>query len=169
MSNESIYTFSQYIKKIMNSFIPSWVFQLSPTKNWATKHWGAQNYGDDHSFEKYSTYQPRIPVLINELNARITKNNSILDVGCNCGFYLFTLKNEGYTNLSGIDISRNAIEYGKNNFDMNGINLKVGSFQEILPQIYSQNIKYDVIYSMGATIELVHPSFDIVKYICLCA
>ena len=169
MSNKSIYPFRKYIKKFINTFVPSWVFRLSLKKNWATQHWGEQDYGDIHGFEKYSTYEPRIPVLINELNARISKHSSILDLGCNCGLYLFNLKKEGYGNLSGTDISRNAIDFGKKNFDMSGINLRVGSFQEILPQIYSQNFKYGVIYSMGATIELVHPSFDIVKYICLCA
>jgi SAM-dependent methyltransferase len=169
MTKDSIYRCGQYIQKIINTFVPAPVFQLSPWKNWATMHWGEQDLGDVHGYHHYCTYQPRIPVLVNELNTRVSMKSSILDLGCNCGFYVSTLKKEGYENLSGIDISKNAIEYGKKNFDMEGIDLTADSFQEALPRAVAKNIRYDVVYSMGATIELVHPSFDIVKFICLCA
>jgi SAM-dependent methyltransferase len=169
MSRDSIYSSRQYLKKIINTFVPPFFFGLSPMKNRASRHWREQNCGDVHGYDNYCAYQPRIPVLINELSIRVTKQKSILDLGCNCGFYLYNLKKEGYERLAGVDISKNAIDYGKKNFDMQGIDLMIGGFEQALPEIHAKNIQYDVVYSMGATIELVHPSFDIVKYICLCA
>ena len=48
-----------------------------------------------------------------------------------------------------------------NHFDLSGINLHTCFLQEFL---INNNDKYDIIYSVGAVIELIHPSFDIVKY-----
>lgn len=88
-----------------------------------------------------------------------------MDLGCNCGYFLFELSKIGYTNLSGVDISRSAIDFGKNHFDLQNTNMHIGAFENVLPELLDQGKKFDVIFSMGATIELVHPSFDIIKYI----
>jgi SAM-dependent methyltransferase len=92
--------------------------------------------------------------------------NSILDLGCNCGYYLSLLKKEGYKTLSGVDISPVAIQYGIEQLNLSDVDLTVGSFEEILPKIVAEGIRFDLVYTLGATIELVHPSFDIISHIC---
>lgn len=41
----------------------------------------------------------------------VSKNSKILDIGCGLGQMLISLRKEGYTDISGIDISPEAIEY----------------------------------------------------------
>ncbi len=44
-----------------------------------------------------------------------SKSSKILDIGCGLGQYLMALKNLGYNNLEGIDTSKEAIDWCKNN------------------------------------------------------
>lgn len=166
MTNKPLFTRTQYAKKICNTFFPRCLHSLSPNKYWTRKHWKNQNSGDLHGYDKYCVPHPRIPYLLDEISHLVTKNSKIIDLGCNCGYYLNCLKNNGYTSLSGVDISKNALEYGKKNLNLTEVDLIEGSFEEVLPNLISKNKKYDLLYSMGATIELVHPSFDIIKMIC---
>jgi len=107
-----------------------------------------------------------MPIIISELQSRVQLENSILDLGCNCGYYLSLLKKEGYRNLSGIDISPAAIQYGKEHLGLSDVVLMVGSFEEILPKFAADGTQFDLVYTLGATIEIVHPSFDIIDHIC---
>jgi SAM-dependent methyltransferase len=166
MSEKSIFPMSLYIRKFLNTFFPKIFFKLSPNRNWAQRHWKSQSKGDIHGFDKYTALHPRTPVFINEIQLRGQSDSSILDLGCNCGFYLSLLKKEGYRNLSGIDISAVAIQYGKENFDLKGVMLTAGSFEETLPKFNEEKRQYDIVYTLGATIELVHPAFDIIGFTC---
>lgn len=47
------------------------------------------------------------------------KNAKILDIGCGMGHFLYFLKKEGYTNLFGIDISKQQIDFVKENITEN--------------------------------------------------
>ncbi len=169
MSNVSIFPLRIYVRKFINTFFPRILFRLSPNRYWAQHHWKSQNEGDIHGYNNYLVSHPREPILISELAKRVTKESPILDLGCNCGYYLSLLKKEGYQDLHGIDISPVAIRYGKENLDLDGVDLIVGSFEETLPEIIAKGIQFDLVYSLGATIELVHPGFDIVTNICRCS
>lgn len=95
-----------------------------------------------------------------------SKDFSILDMGCNSGRHLAMLWQIGFRNLHGVDAMKEAFSH----------------FSKIYPEVYSASKTYhdtfqdflirsaphsfDVIFSWSATIELVHPSFDIVKNIC---
>lgn len=166
MSGRSLFSKKQYINKIVNSFFPRFLFRLSPARAAARKHWAAQKEGDIHGFDKYTMYHPRAPVILDEIRARIPHDGSVLDLGCNCGFYLSLLRDEGFQNLSGVDISPAAIQYGRDHFRLADVDLTTGSFEETLPAFISQEKQYDLVYSLGATVELVHPSFDIVGSLC---
>lgn len=166
MSKKNIFPLRLYVHKFFNTFFPKILFRLSPNRYWAQHHWRSQNEGDIHGFNNYLVAHPRQPILISELGVRVQKESSILDLGCNCGYYLSLLKKEGYKNLHGIDISPVAIQYGKEHLDLSGVDLTVGSFEEVLPKITAEETRYDLVYTLGATIELVHPSFDIVSHIC---
>jgi SAM-dependent methyltransferase len=154
-----------YLRKIINTFCPRWILALSPRKWYSRKHWQEQKEGDIHGFDKYCSFNPRLPVLLWEINTRaLNKNISILDIGCNCGYYLSELANQGYTNLKGIDISAEAIKFGKRTMgNLKDVPMIVNSFEDALPNLIKT---YDIVYSLGATLELVHPSFDIIKHIC---
>ncbi len=166
MGPKALFTKRQYLEKCIHSLCPRIFFRLSPFKNRSKVHWRAQEEGDPHGYDKYNTYNPKIRILLDELEIRASANSRILDLGCNCGYYLHELRKAGYGSLSGVDISEKAIEYGKRTFGLTGIELMVGSFEEILPQLVAENRRFDLIYSMGATLELVHPSFDIIRFIC---
>ena len=156
-----------YKQKAFFTFCPRFIFKLDPSKNKTKDYWRSQNDGDPHGYDKYEDDNIRhTSPLFGEIEARIAKDESMLDLGCNCGFILSTLKKLGYNKLSGVDICRNAIEYGKKKFDLSGIELSVGSYEEVLPRFVSDNRKFDLVYSGGASISLVHPSFDIIKHMC---
>jgi SAM-dependent methyltransferase len=96
----------------------------------------------------------------------IDKNDPVLDLGCNCGFYLNEIKKAGFTRLTGIDISPAAITYGRKTFDFSAGEMITGSFEVLLPEFMSSGRSFSLTYSMGATLELVHPSFDVIRAIC---
>jgi SAM-dependent methyltransferase len=166
MPQNPLFTKKQYFRKLINTFFPRWLYALSPWRNSETRHWGEQTAGDIHGYDKYTAFHNRIPILISELDHRISKEDRILDLGCNCGYYLSEIRKNGYKNLTGIDISGEAIRYGKTEFGFCDDELKIGSFEEVLPQLHQQKKSYVLTYSMGATLELVHPSFDVIKAIC---
>jgi len=166
MNKKPIYPTNLYIRKFLNTFLPKILFKLSPNRYWAQRHWRSQNQGDRHGFDKYIVFHPRVPIIISELRSRVQSENSILDLGCNCGYYLSLLKKEGYSNLSGIEISPVAIQYGKEHLDLSDVDLTVGSFEEILPKFAAEGTQFDLVYTLGATIEIVHPSFGIIDHIC---
>ena len=86
----------------------------------------------------------------------------ILDLGCNSGRHLNALCKLGFLNLNGVDVMETAFrefkKYFPDTFDK--VVLKKDFFQRFL---LNNSTQFDVIYTIGATIELVHPSFDIVK------
>jgi len=166
MKTRPLFSKSQYLKKIINTFFPKFLFNVSPIKKSGCNHWKNQKAGDIHGYDKYLVMNPRITTLINEVRLHASMTDSILDLGCNCGFYLWNLKKIGYLNLTGIDICENAIDFGRKELDLSGIELIAGSFEETLPKMMQEEKGYDLVYSMGATLELVHPSFDIIRAIC---
>lgn len=72
------------------------------------------NVGSEYTkeeFEKYARDYDRVYSKLLPLN----KEAKILDVGCGAGFFLHYLKQKGYTNYYGIDISLECAEFVKNN------------------------------------------------------
>jgi len=94
------------------------------------------------------------------------RRSYILDVGCNSGRDLNALYQSGYRNLAGVDVMGAALELFKSKFPETANCAKISHdlFQRFLRAQKDQS--YDLIYSHGATLELVHPSFDIVRHLC---
>lgn len=94
------------------------------------------------------------------------RNARILDVGCNCGRHMIELWDRGYRNLVGVDAMKSAIalfaERAPAIFKATEVHNDL--FQRFLMK--QPDRSYDVLYSHGATIELVHPSFDIAAHMC---
>jgi len=154
-----------WTRRLVNSLLPRALWSLSPRKLRQRSYWSSQKAGDSHGFDKYLHDRPQAPFLFQEIERLAKKSDRLLDLGCNSGYYLQELKRRGYSQLAGVDISQFAIDFGKVEFDLTGVELTVGSFEDTLPTFFAENRRFDVIYSMGATIELVHPSFDIVSNI----
>ena len=99
----------------------------------------------------------------------------ILDIGCNIGRFLNILAKKGCNNLTGIDINQLAINDSYSVYpDLVGnAEMKCDTIQNFLSN--AKDNKFDLIYTLGATVELIHPTFPLVKnlarvsskYVCL--
>lgn len=75
----------------------------------------------------------------------IKKDASIVDIGCGNGMLLVDLANNGFTNLTGIDYSENAIKLAKSVAEKNkvDINFEVNNILDGLSR------QYDIIFDKG--------------------
>lgn len=128
-----------------------------PTKR---EHW------ESYSTDNFNELDPASVVLMEEVMALAPdKNASLIDLGCNVGRHLNYLYQAGWHHLTGVDFSARAIE------DMSvrypelhrGIKTVAASFQEFLPKCEDS---FDIVYSRGATFELVPPSFPLIRHVC---
>ena len=155
------------LKRAFYTYCPRFIFKFSPSRMAQRDHWKNQNEGDVHGYQHYDQKnEARDQVLRAEIKRLIKPEQSMLDLGCNCGRDLYENKHMGYKKLTGIDICRSAIEHGKKKFDLSGVELIVGSYEEVLPDLIRNHRTFDLVYSGGASMAMVHPSFDIVSHIC---
>ena len=90
----------------------------------------------------------------------------ITDLGCNIGRFLNELYSSGFSNLTGVDISPAARAEMKNVFPglCEIVDFKCMTVQQYLTEAESQSVS--ILYSRGAMVEIVHPSFPLIKNIC---
>jgi hypothetical protein len=76
------------------------------------------------------------------------------------------LHGRGYTNLVGVDAMSTALHRFKEKSPIvaTSCDLHHDLFQRFLSKQAGRSL--DILFTRGATIELVHPSFDIVKHMC---
>ena len=88
----------------------------------------------------------------------------ILDLGSNCGRHVIHLAQRGYSNLTAVDAMGSALalfaQRAPEVFHKTDVHRDL--FQRFLSQ--QADRRFAVTYSHGSTIELVHPSFDIVGH-----
>lgn len=128
-----------------------------PTKR---KHW------EEYSTSNFDEMDLASEALLEEIKSLATdKNISILDMGCNVGRHLNHLYQLGWHNLNGVDFSATAIgDMGIRYPEMyKAIKTNAASFQDFLPQCKES---FDIVYTRGATFELVPPSFPLIKHVC---
>jgi len=126
--------------------------------------WADAQVGGALGPENYLHYEPTR--LVKKTIEVIPRSSSILELGCNSGSDLDLLRKAGFHRLSGMDAGRHALDLFSEEFpetyDLVGPDRDL--FQRYL--LNAQTNSFDYVYSNGATIELVHPSFPIVKEIC---
>lgn len=90
----------------------------------------------------------------------------VVDICCNCGRFLNQLRERGYTNLHGVDISRAAYEHMGTVFPELAamVRFDVGTLQEYLEK--QPDYAFSTTMSHGATLEIIHPSFPLIRHIC---
>src|SRR5205085_707983 len=93
------------------------------------------------------------------------RNAAILDMGCNVGRHLDYLYRQGYRNLRGVDWSSAAIRDMAQRYPEMHATSKIAnaSFEEFLS---ADPEPVDLVYTRGATFELVHPGFPLAQRIC---
>jgi SAM-dependent methyltransferase len=137
--------------------------RIIDAKSWVEGRPGAERTPDN--FIAIDAYSSR--ALCDAVERYATsKDAPILDLGCNVGRHLEVLRRSGFTDLTGVDAMGTALERMAAQFPETAklATLHHDLFQRFLRR--QEDRAFDVLYSHGATIELVHPSFDIVKHMC---
>jgi len=93
------------------------------------------------------------------------KHNSIIELGCNCGRNLNHLYEEGYVNLSGIEICPMAISQMKKTYPQlyKNSDIQQNSLEESLPDILSN--LYDIVFTSAVLMHIPYQSDFIFKEI----
>lgn len=152
-------------EKFWNSFIgvpTPWMYRKS-----TSKHWENQSIGDGHGPDKFLHLTSSSYVLMEEVINRTPKKDSkILDLGCNVGRHMNYLNDLGYSKLYGVDVQHEAIKLMASAFSdcFFNSNIQQDTFEKYLPKINSDF--FHTVFTHGATIELVPPTFPICKEIC---
>ncbi len=143
------------------------LFYFWPTLDGAIS-WSEGKKGEYRDPEYFVSMREGIDKILLEKIVSISKNenDSILDLGCNSGRHMNYLYSKGLRNLTGVDIMTAAIENFKATFKKTYDNSEVNHdlFERYL--LNAKDNQFDIIYSVGATIELVHPAFDIIGEMC---
>lgn len=150
----------RFTKRVLQRFLWFWPRLLDAVR------WRDSGPGHPHDPKLFEKLDQEDAVLTVELMARVPdKASPILDLGCNCGRYLNYLAQAGYINLHGVDVSKSALEYMDQVFPglKQRIGLSLATFQEYL--LTQPDRAFEAVFSRGATVELVHPSFPLVRHL----
>jgi SAM-dependent methyltransferase len=128
--------------------------------------WARGATGRDQTPLNYTVVDPDAQLLLDAIIRTCPdKNASLLDVGCNTGRHVIYLAERGYRNLTGVDAMGEAISFFSQRAPDVFRNARINHdlFQRFLSRQADRS--FDLSYSHGATIELVHPSFDVVRHL----
>lgn len=103
--------------------------------------------------------------LLNEIKKICKFDDKILDLGSNCGRFSNNLFESGFKDLHAVDISHKAKKKMKEVFPnlYKNVNFSVSSFDDFFHKIPDNY--YDIVFTMGATIDLIHPIYDIASQV----
>ena len=150
---------STILGKILNRLRRYFGIQMGYIARWANQSVGGED--DPRSFVEMD---PPSDVLIEDIANRASSLDvPILDLGCNCGRHLHALMKLGFTKLYGVDIGRGALDYMDEVFPglSEHAQITCASFQQYLLQ--TPDRFFEILYTFGATVQLVHPAFPLVK------
>jgi SAM-dependent methyltransferase len=151
--------FSRVLRRVQCTFFP-WTV-LTPPRGPATRRYWEQ-YPTSHFQELGDTCHTLMQEVI---HLAPDPNAAILDMGCNVGRHLNFLHERGYRNLLGVDFNSTALSEMVLRYPQMYADTRLYemSFQEFLTKV---DEPVDVAYTRGATFELVHPSFPLIKRVC---
>jgi SAM-dependent methyltransferase len=176
-----------FVKKIVNTFLtPCWgsvylYYNINFAKNLKNKklfwilskfwflpyylsirYWHNAGINSLHNYNHYLSLDYKSNLLIKIIKKySSSKNNKILDLGCNIGRHLNSLKIAGYNNLYGVDIGKIPINKSQKIFlNLKKVNMECSSFENYIYK--TKNNFFDIIYTHGATIEMVKPTFPLI-------
>ena len=149
-------------EKIWNTFVR---IRLPWKGTLGASYWEKRERGTPHGPDQYVELQESSHILIDEVVQHTSGLSApILDLGCNVGRHLNALHKLGYTNLYGIDVQREAFEHMERIFPevKKTVHFDQGTFQDCLPRVADRF--FEVVFTHGATVELVPPSFPICRH-----
>ena len=129
-------------------------------------YWEGRTLNEKQGPQEFVELQSSSHVLVEEVVRHASGPAApILDLGCNVGRHLNALYKLGFTNLYGIDVQREALAHMGTVFpDMKAMaHIEQGTFQGYLPRVPDRF--FDVVFTHGATLELIPPSFPICRHI----
>lgn len=133
-----------------------------PNNNQSLYWKNANNIG--HGYEHFIKHDKDSLKLIEEIKKYSNNESRILDICCNVGRMLNELSLSGYKKLYGFDVSEDAIINSQKIFsNLTNAELKVEHAEDYLKSI-DDNF-FDVTFSLGASLELIPPHFDLVYHI----
>ena len=128
---------------------------------------GTREHWEQHpTTTAFAGIDPASQVQMDEIMALVAdREAAILDMGCNVGRHLAYLYAQGYRNLRGVDWSSAAIRDMSQRYpEMHAHSkLTIASFEDYLG---ANPERVDLVYTRGATFELVHPGFPLVRNVC---
>ena len=152
-----------FLRRCVNTFRPTVLLLWSPQggpgrRQKDTLVWSGKGH---FRTDFYARLDAGGTVLIDYVNATAKKSESVLDICCNQGRFLLDLRRKGFTDLYGFDIMGSAIEALKQSPDYDSKRISV---EQCLAQDYFKDRAdnfFDWAITYSATIELIHPEFDI--------
>lgn len=152
-----------FVRKILNTFrwparIMGW---MQGGREGIIK--GVEVWLDDshYKLDFYKELDEKTTAFVDYVDSHTEKKDRILDVCCNQGRFLLELKRRGYSELFGFDVMGVAIESLRKHDEFND---EVIHVEEALAQKYfddKEDGQFDWAITYTATIELIHPEFDI--------
>jgi SAM-dependent methyltransferase len=150
--------FKRLGRRILCTFFPFLFLRKGKVSN--------REYWESHPTSAFDGIHHASQAMLDEIiTLAPDRNTSILDMGCNVGRHLNFLFEQGYRNLRGIDFSSAAIRDMEVRYPEMFASSAIAaiSFQDYLR---NNPEPADIIYSRGATYELVHPGFPLIKMVC---
>lgn len=114
----------------------------------------------NHDWTLYRNIDPPAQILLDELVRVASQDDRILDICCNVGRHLNFLANNGFERLTGFDVMKSAIEQAPIEFPaLRQVHLVSASAPEFFDTCPDD--AFDWAYTHSATLELMHPSFQV--------
>jgi tRNA (mo5U34)-methyltransferase len=118
--------------------------------------WTAPNHAlGNYPAEKWKSFQHAIPA---ELTGR-----TVLDIGCNAGFYSLEMKRRGASRVLGIDFDSTYLDQARFAAKLSGFEIE---FQEMsVYDVAKLREKFDIVLFMGVLYHLRHPllALDLIR------
>jgi SAM-dependent methyltransferase len=134
---------------------PPWVWsQERCQRYWSTR----TSDGVDNRPADYVAKNPAIVDLMHKFwSPEVSPSSAVMELGCNAGANLERLRQLGYTDLTGLEINRTAIQELHEAFPAlaGEASLIVGSLEHVLPTLKTDGV--DVIFTMAVLLH-IHPA-----------
>ena len=145
---------NQYL--IEKGYSPAWIWgEDDCRKFWSTE---VNQYANSNEPQQYSSKSTKlIEFMAKFWKPHVESEHKVLELGCNAGANLETLRLLGFTSLAGVEINPEAVKLMSSVFPdlYRDVNVKIGSLDDRLPLLATDSS--DVIFTMAVLMH-VHPN-----------
>ncbi len=144
---------NQYL--IEKGYSPAWIWgEDDCRKFWSTE---VNQYANSNEPQQYSSKSTKlIEFMAKFWKPHVESEHKVLELGCNAGANLETLRLLGFTSLAGVEINPEAVKLMSSVFPdlYRDVNVNIGSLDDRLPLLATDSS--DVIFTMAVLMH-VHP------------